>query len=304
MGQRFQSFWWGDPLSPYEWLCLKSFADFGHGVDLYTFDPDLAVPSKIRVCDASEIADRSELFVYEDGFGKGSPAAFANIFRYKLLALKGGWWIDTDVVCLTEQIPDWPEFLAHQDGDFVNNAVMLFPPHHPVMTRCLEASLDMGRSARWGDAGPRLLTLVLRDLRQMGRVLPASVCYPVHFSDALDLLRPSKLGSVAARLGGSVFLHLWNQILMDSGIRKTYLPPKGSMLRHLVEQHQVRGWTGEYDESALADVQQAHADLLTVLAAQRKLETELDAMVRSRSWRLTKPLRVLSGYMSSARRPG
>src|SRR5262249_11351889 len=28
MGQLFQSFWWGEPLSPYEWLGLKSFIDF------------------------------------------------------------------------------------------------------------------------------------------------------------------------------------------------------------------------------------------------------------------------------------
>jgi hypothetical protein len=296
MGRRFQSFWWGGPLSPYEWLCLKSFADFGHSTDLYTFDRDLAVPSNVRVCDASDIADRNDVFVYEDGFGKGSPAAFANVFRYKLLAQKGGWWIDTDVVCLTDQLPDWPEFVALEDSEFVNNAVMLFAPGHPAMIRCLEASQELGRSARWGDAGPRLLTRVLTDLHRMGRVQPASVCYPIHFSDALDLLRPSKLGSVSARLGGSLFLHLWNQVLSHSGIRKSYLPPKGSMLRHLVEQHQVGGWTGEYDEDGLAPVQTAHAEVLALLAAQRRLEAELDAVTRSRSWRLTRPLRALRGF--------
>lgn len=303
MRQRFQSFWWGEPLSPYEWLCLKSFIDFGHAVDLYTFDPDLAVPSKVRVCDASEIADRNEVFVYEDGFGKGSPAAFSNIFRYKLLVQKGGWWADTDVVCLTGDVPDWPEFFAHQDGDFVNNAIMLCEPRHPVMVRCLEASLEIGRSARWGDTGPHLLTRVLKDLSRMGRVYPAFVCYPIHYSDALDVLRPSKLGSVVARLGGSLLLHLWNQGLSHSGIRKTYLPPKGSMLRHLVEQHEVGGWTGEYDENGLAPVQETHADLLNLLAAQRRLETELDTMIRSRSWRITMPLRALSGRISSIRQP-
>lgn len=258
MGTRFQSFWWGGPLSPCEWLCLKSFADFGHRVDLYTFEPDLAVPSNVRLCDASEIADRNEVFVHEDRFGKGSPAAFSDIFRYKLLAQKGGWWIDTDVVCLTEQIPGWPEFLAREDDKLVNNAIMLFPPHHPVITRCREASLELARSERWADAGSRLLTRVLADLQWAGTVYPASVCYPVHFSDALDLLRPSKLGSVASRLGGAVFLHLWNQVLRHRGIRKTYLPPKGSMLRHLIEQHRVSGWSGEYDEDGLDSFPQTH----------------------------------------------
>src|SRR5262249_54280435 len=44
---------------------------------------------------------QDKVFVYQaEGFGKGSPSAFSNYFRYKLLAEKGGWWIDTDVVRL------------------------------------------------------------------------------------------------------------------------------------------------------------------------------------------------------------
>jgi len=107
MGQLFQSFWWGEPLSPYEWLSLKSFVDCGHDFDLYSFDPHIAVPAQVRVRDAAELAGRAEFFVYEQGFGKGSTAGFANLFRYILLAERGGWWVDTDVVCLSDAIPDY-----------------------------------------------------------------------------------------------------------------------------------------------------------------------------------------------------
>ena len=101
---RFQSFWYGGGLSPYEFLCLKSFIDCGHAFDLYTYDPDLAVPAGVQVRDASELIDRSEVFVYQpEGFGKGSPSAFSNLFRSKLMVEKGGWWTDTDVVCLTDR---------------------------------------------------------------------------------------------------------------------------------------------------------------------------------------------------------
>jgi Glycosyltransferase sugar-binding region containing DXD motif len=276
MRQRFQSFWWGEPLSPYEWLSLKSFADFGHAFDLHTFDPDLVVPSGVRVCDASEIADRNELFVYEEGFGKGSPAAFADVFRYKLLAQKGGWWVDTDVVCLTDNIPDYAKFVARQDVDFVNSAIMLFGPRDPVMMRCAERAAALGRSVRWGDSGARLLTQVLEELEQGDLIQAASVCYPVHYSGALEVLRPSRLGRIAERLGGSIFLHLWNQMLTHSGIRKTYLPPKGSMLRHLVEEHRVGGWSGEYDEAGLVPALQAQAHLSEQLEIQRGLEIRLN----------------------------
>src|SRR5262249_60911208 len=90
MGQLFQSFWWGGPLSPYEWLSLKSFIDLGHRFDLYSFDPHIAVPAQVRVRDAAELAGRAELFVYESGFGKGYPAGFTNRFCYILLDGHGG----------------------------------------------------------------------------------------------------------------------------------------------------------------------------------------------------------------------
>ena len=108
----FQSFWHGDALSPYELFCLKSFIDCGYAVDLYTYDVNLVVPAGVRVCDAAELISRKEVFVYQaEGFGKGSPSAFSNHFRYRLLAEKGGWWIDTDVVCLSDRIPAVAEFL-------------------------------------------------------------------------------------------------------------------------------------------------------------------------------------------------
>lgn len=49
----FQTFWWGARLSPYEMVCLKSFVDDGHSVDLYTFDASLEVPNGVIVRDAS-----------------------------------------------------------------------------------------------------------------------------------------------------------------------------------------------------------------------------------------------------------
>jgi hypothetical protein len=45
---RFQSFWYGEALSPYELFCLKSFIDHGHAVDLYTYDANLVAPERDR----------------------------------------------------------------------------------------------------------------------------------------------------------------------------------------------------------------------------------------------------------------
>lgn len=248
MRRRFQSFWHRGPLSPYERFCLRSFIDYGHEFDLYTYDTTLTVPVGVRVCDASKLMNRNEVFTYQAGFGKGSPAAFANLFRYRLLVEKGGWWVDSDVVCLTEHIPIVSEFFALEEVDRVNNAILYFEPGHPVMLRCLDDARKLGRTIRWGETGPLLLTQVLKELGCFNRAFTSSVCYPIHYNQAIDVLRPAAAAALALQIKRSLFLHLWNAKLISCGIRKIYLPPRGSLLRGLVEEHPVSGWMGEYDE--------------------------------------------------------
>jgi hypothetical protein len=256
----FQSFWAGGPLSPYELLCLNSFIKCGHAFDLYAFDTDLAVPAGVQLRDARELFGPQEFFVYEDGFGKGSPAGFANIFRYKLLAEKGGWWVDTDVVCQARNVPVFKEFFARQDDDLVNNAVLFFEAGHPLMVRCLEEATGLGRAVRWGDSGPRLLTRILKEQARDGDALDSSVCYPVHYSEALDVLVPSRLASIRERAAFSLFIHLWNAMLDHHGIDKTMLPPKGSALRRWAEQNSMEAWAGEYDAGMIEALWLAHAE--------------------------------------------
>jgi Alpha 1,4-glycosyltransferase conserved region len=263
----FQSFWAGGPLSPYEWLCLNSFVKCGHAFDLYSFDLDLAVPVGVRLSDARELFGAQDFFVYEDGFGKGSPSAFANLFRYKLLAEKGGWWVDTDVVCQARDLPLRKEFFAREDDGFINVAVLFFEAGHPLMVRCLEEAAGLDRAVRWGDSGPRLLTRILKQQARDGDALDSSVCYPVHYSEALDVLVPSRLASIEARTASSLFIHLWNAMLDHHGIDKRMLPPKGSALRRWAEQYSMEGWSGEYDAATTEA-------LWMVNAERRRLEAE------------------------------
>jgi hypothetical protein len=319
---RFQSFWSGGPLSPYESLCLGSFLMCGHAFDLYTYDSNLIVPPGVRVRDASEVLNYDEFFVYEDGFGRGSPAGFANLFRYRLLAEKGGWWVDTDVLCRSIEIPEFRNFFAREDTGSINIAVLYFEPHHPLMQRCLEEAKRMARPVRWGDTGPFLFTRIVDELGYSDQVLPSSVCYPVHYSEALDILRPSMCQSASHRAESAYFVHIWNQMLQHHGVQKTLLPPRGSILRRWVDQYPMGGWTGEYDESALdhAVAVQAQRNALVheITEVRAKLEgatrdadktkdviQELQAeLIRSRaevlslyhstSWRVMGPLRAAS----------
>jgi glycosyl transferase family 2/alpha 1,4-glycosyltransferase len=274
---RFQSFWHGGALSPYELCCLKSFVDHGCEVDLYTYDANLRVPAGVRICDAGEIAGKDEVFVYEaEGFGKGSPSAFSNFFRYKLLAEKGGWWIDTDVLCLSDRIPAVSEFFARQDDESVNGAILYFEPGHPVMAQCLAETVKRGRDVKWGDTGPVLLTRVLQECGCLERAIPASVCYPVHYTRALDVLRQSSAAVLLPKIESSLFLHLWNSNFVHAGVEKNCRPPDGSLLRILMDRHPVEGWRGEHDERTLE-----HA--FTLQAGIHALQSQLQAA--SARWR-------------------
>ena len=232
------------------WFVSKSFIDHGHNVDLYTFDPALVVPNRVALRDASTLIEHNQLFTYQNGAGKGSPAAFANLFRYLLLATKGGWWIDTDVICLSSEIPKVREFYAWQNESYINAAILYFEPDHTAMRRCLARTREIGAAVQWGETGPVLLTSVLADLGATDRAQPASR-YPVPFQQALDVLRPSLAADVCDRTKGAWFLHLWNEIFRRQGIRKYCLPPRGSLLRELCDRHAVSGWTGEYGTSRL-----------------------------------------------------
>lgn len=269
---RFQSFWYGGPLSPFECLCLKSFIDHGHAFDLYTYDAELAVPAGVRVCDASALINRDEVFVYEaEGFGKGSPSAFSNLFRARLMVEKGGWWTDTDVVCLADHLPEVTDFFVRQDADLIAWGVIYFEPRHPVMVQCLDAVTKLGRNVKWGDGGPVLLTRLLTECDLADRARPASVCYPIHYTEALDVLRPSKTADLMPRLDTSLFLHLWNAMLVYNGPPKTCLPPKGSLLRRYADMHRVDGWAGEHDEHTLEHAIGLKAALNACAEEQRRL---------------------------------
>ena len=92
--------WIGGRLSALERLALASHVRVGHACRLWVYEPVDNVPPGIAVDDAGAILPRDRIFTYRHGPGKGSVAAFANLFRYKLLCRLGGWWCDTDVVCL------------------------------------------------------------------------------------------------------------------------------------------------------------------------------------------------------------
>ena len=100
-----QSLWIGPCLSLMERSCIKSFLDKGHEFHLYVYGETKNIPEGCKILDGNEILPESEIFYYKKnstncGKSEGSVSAFSNLFRYKLLFEKGGYWVDMDMVCL------------------------------------------------------------------------------------------------------------------------------------------------------------------------------------------------------------
>src|SRR5881227_24224 len=97
MQNTIQSLWVGSRLSVLERLSIASFLKNGHSYILYTYEPVEGVPAGAELKDANEILPSSSIFRYRE---YDTCSGFSNFFRYKLLLERGGWWADTDMICL------------------------------------------------------------------------------------------------------------------------------------------------------------------------------------------------------------
>ncbi|HNX30882.1 MAG TPA: hypothetical protein PKM35_04705 [Holophaga sp.] len=244
---KFQSLWIGKALSPLEILCIRSFLVHGHEFELYAYEELRGLPEGCTLRDAGAIQPREQVFRYRDGHGKGSPAGFANLFRYKLLAEKGGWWVDTDVLCLASDLPEAEVVFAPEEPGRYNVAIMKFPAGHPLMDWLYTTATTMGRGVLFGQTGPDLMTRGIHANGMQHLASPQDSFYPIHYSQAKQVLDPRARNTVATSVQGATFLHLWNEMLRRMHYAKTVAPPSGSYLRACFEHHgMIEAFKREY----------------------------------------------------------
>ncbi|MBN2087483.1 hypothetical protein JW758_03980 [Candidatus Peregrinibacteria bacterium] len=212
-----QSLWIGEKLSLFEEMCINSFIQNGYEFHLYVYSADLNVPDRTIKKDASQIIQKRDIF--RNNLGKKTYTAFANLFRYKLLYEKGGFWVDMDVICLKELIIRGKYMFGSQGRGVVGNAVIYAEPKSKLMLELYNKSKGVTHQNYWGETGPTLLTKTIKKLELEKYILPSEVYYPVKHWETIKLI---KNGSIPR---SSETLHLWNEIILKKGInKKTYLP--------------------------------------------------------------------------------
>tara|TARA_R100000008_G_scaffold86891_1_gene82492 strand:+ start:8618 stop:9340 length:723 start_codon:yes stop_codon:yes gene_type:complete len=214
MSNIIQSLWIGKELSVMEQLCLSSFVKNGHEVHLYTYGDVKNVPQGVQVKDGNDILSRDMIFVYRE---HKSYSGFSNYFRYKLLYEKGGYWVDTDQVCLKHfDFPDAYVFSSEEvmpfgeENQHINAGVIKAPKGNPVTKRAFDICMSKEKEKLvWGEIGPRLVKSSVETFQLQPFVKHFTAFCPIPGALWNIFLNPE----VNFNFDDGVYgIHLWNEM--------------------------------------------------------------------------------------------
>ena len=233
-----QSLWIGDQLSAMEQLCIRSFQYWGHEFQLYTYSRLKNVPEGTVVRDATEILPRERVCQCTGVGGVGgSYAPFADLFRYKLLRDKGGWWVDTDFICLKPFEFDAPYVFVGDDIG-VTSALMKVPEKNdPFMVWVYrETEKVFSKDVPWGVTG-NMPGLGANKFGLMKYHLDPLLFYPVNEQ---ALVAPTLSAENQTRVANAYAIHCFNELWRISGADKDGYYPVSSLYEQMLRKHGVR----------------------------------------------------------------
>ena len=230
--------WIGSTLPLMQAACLASFQRAGHAVVLHTYEGQVSgVPPGIEIRDASRILPVSKIIRH---YNSQSTALFSDYFRLKVLEQGLGLYVDADVYCLRPVRLQTPYIMGYEDQNFINGAVLALPFDSPVISELLSLFKQKWRFPpwlqlswrarcrlllqscyrrqplvcflRWGTAGPKGLTYLVAKHGLDASVQPQEVFYPVHYNQALELLK-ADFDICRYIKPQTLCVHLWNEKL-------------------------------------------------------------------------------------------
>jgi hypothetical protein len=226
-----QTLWIGERLTKMEQLSIASFLCHDHEVHLYVYERPSGVPKGTTLRDANTILPASAIFKYSSN---GSYAGFANFFRYKLLSERGGWWVDTDLVCTRRfDFDDEYVFSSEVNRDVIvpNVGALKVPAQSPVMTYawdfCQRADATL---LRWGQTGPALIRAAIDAHGLQSCIKAPEVFCPIGWFEWQRLIEADPLHQLTTVTRG---IHLWNELWRRSGTSKDADYPPSSLYETL-----------------------------------------------------------------------
>lgn len=256
------SLWIGGPLTWLEQVCLKSFADHGHKITLFTYGDVGSLPDGVIQRSGREVLDTNDFIKYNR---KNSYALFADLFRMHMVRKNPGMiWVDTDTYCLRPvTLEDDYVFGVENEGGSLANGVFSAPPDSELLTAILDFMEDLyplppfqprqlGNYEKahsegnpihisdmpWGTWGPQCLTWFAHQTDTHSLAQQRDVFYPVPYGNRRVFLKdPSRAQRFFTERSCAINLFASNKVICLRD--HNGLPPKGSFLEMIAREHGV-----------------------------------------------------------------
>lgn len=250
------NFFWVGKITPYEILSFKSFADNGFSVKVWTYrnfleDPlNLLIKYNINLYDANNVLDESLLFKFTQGGKKGSISSFSNLFRFTLINKNGGWWFDSDCVCLKnssefQKLSEKNEFVLGKEYDFYIGSSIIYIKKSEwsniFLKEINQRVIKNNYNFYWGEIGPDMITEIVIKHKKQNIIQDKYKFYSIEAKNFQDLYRTKKIivDKLINLTKDSYTVHLWNEMSKKHFINKYLLPPKNSYLYSLFEKYNL-----------------------------------------------------------------
>ena len=235
---RISTLWMGSPLSMMERLSIASFLLNGHGVDLYVYGDmreyaiDLNdMPDDVALHNANSIIPEEKVFKIRGGY-----SSFSDFFRWKVILDKGGWWADTDTVCLRpfDFSSDYV-FVGGLgkpgSGDCVSSGMFKAPKDSPVIQYGWDKCMTMDiPKMEWGQAGPPLFTEAVHKFNLTQHIISGTLFFPVYYTEAPRAF----IDTYVPRIAPDCYsIHLFNEMWRLAGVDKNATYPSTSLYEQL-----------------------------------------------------------------------
>lgn len=195
---------------------ISSFEYYGHTVHLYCYE-DIDI-------NATKI-DANSILPVETAIKKQFPgttlsfSAFSNMFRYKLLLEKGGYWVDADTICL-KPYDFIGDVFSSEDSRNRPNTGVIRTYDKTFIEDLYNTSYSMFHTEGLdGLTGPTLLNQKLIQYNKTYLVQPSSTFCSVDYCKFTDLINPD----IELQVSG-YSVHLWHEMFNRNNISINTFP--------------------------------------------------------------------------------
>jgi hypothetical protein len=209
----------------------------GYEFEIYTYE-EFDFPAGVTIKDAEDIIPFQNLFHFENQQSNTKDLGpFSDLFRFKLLSDRGGWWVDVDTICLSPNILQvdraWAQEHPEIDPFQISGGQLALGKGDPLAIelyiRCLEISQRGFKSREM--LGPRLLSSVIKEKELPSNIYgQTSTFFPIRFVEMYKLWLPEFLEEVEQKIQGALFLPIYQSFPLYIGLDSSKLPPSGSYL--------------------------------------------------------------------------